>query len=87
METEKSRIEKRDITFPRHAGLMSEINNFSIAIKLYYGVGETNEGAERTAKIRQSIPKPTWRDVSDFLDKIQKELNEDRYSPAKHQTT
>lgn len=80
----EQRIEKRDITFPRHAELMSEVNNLSIAVKLHYGVVSSKEDPSKLARAKESVAKPTWKGVADLLDKIHSELNDDRYSPVKY---
>lgn len=80
----KQRIAKREFSLPKHGELMHEINDFSIAVKIHHTINPDLEDTENVKRIRENISKPSWTDVTDFLNKIYLELQDDRYNPRKY---
>lgn len=80
----KNRIAQRDHSLPKHGKLMDEINDFSIAVKLHHICKPNSDDPEKLEKAKASASRPTWEDVSELLNRIFKQLQEDRYNPVKY---
>lgn len=80
----KNRIAPRDHSLPKHGKLMDEINEFSIAVKLHHICNPNSDDPEKLEKAKASVAKPTWENVSELLNKIFRELREDKYNPIKY---
>lgn len=78
------RIAPTEFTLPKYDKLMKEINDFSIAVKLHHTIDASKEDAEKLAKAKESVLQPTWQNVTELLNKIYRELEQDRYNPIKY---
>jgi len=78
---------REPLTMPKHPKLLEEINETSIAIKLWHTIiPDTLEEQENIEKAKQvsGRSKPTWEQMTDLLNKCYKAINEQRENPVKY---
>ena len=73
------------LTLPKHPELLHEINETSIAIKLWHlSEGSDFIDAYKIGKARASHPEPKWQDMIDLLRKAYNAINEQRENPRRY---
>lgn len=75
---------QRPLTLPVHPKLLLEINQMSMAIKVWHLMDWQTESRETMDKLTAHNPNPTWKEVEELLMKCYHAINEQRDNPIKY---
>lgn len=76
---------QRPLTLPKHPKLLHEINEMSIAIKLWH-IEKSKDFIDdyKIGKARAGHPEPTWQQIIELLREAYKAIDEQREDPRKY---
>lgn len=73
---------QQSFTMPDHPNLLTELNNMSIRIKIWYQhFDKHTDPPELLEKLKANHKEPTWQEIEDLLMRAYYTINEQRHDP------